>query len=123
MTNVKKFDLEERLTTFAERIIRLCKSVKNPDVVTRNIIDQLSRASTSIGSNYCEADCAESRKDFVHKLGIARKEAKETKYWLRLLAMAQSECKNECRDCWKESNEYNLILRKIILNTKANEHN
>lgn len=84
----KKYDLEERTSLFGERVIDLAKSViKNP--VTISIINQLVRSGTSVGANYCEADCAESKKDFEHKIGLCKKEAKESRYWLRMLARAE----------------------------------
>ena len=73
-----------------------------------------------MGANYCEADCAESRKDFEHKLGICKKEAKETKHWLRMVAKAVPDLKNEAKILWKGSNELQLILISIIKKSKAN---
>ncbi len=62
------------------------------DIVTKlpsseryDLIGQLGRSATSIGSNYCEADDDESRKDFKDKIGICKKEARETKYWLKMI--------------------------------------
>ncbi|HLC88182.1 MAG TPA: four helix bundle protein [Patescibacteria group bacterium] len=81
----KKYDLEERTSKFAENVVEFAKSVPKT-VVTIPIIGQFVRAGTSIGANYCEADGAESRKDFVHKISICKKESKETKYWLRVIA-------------------------------------
>lgn len=63
-----------------------------------------------MGSNYCEVDCAESKKDFEHKLGICKKEAKETKHWLRIIAKAASEFRDEAEKLWKETNELQLIF-------------
>lgn len=54
--------------------------------VNRPLISQLVRAGTSIGANYMEADAAESKKDFQHKIGLCKKEAKETMHWLRMIA-------------------------------------
>ncbi len=114
MTNDKKiYDLEERTAKFGEAIIEFAKKVLKT-VVTIPLIGQLIRAGTSIGSNYCEADCAESRKDFEHKLGICKKEAKETKHWLRMIAKAAPELKNEAKILWKESNELQLIFISIV---------
>lgn len=110
----KKYDLEERTAKFGEDIIEFAKKIpRNP--VTLPIIGQLVRAGTSIGANYCEADGAESRKDFKHKMGIGKKEAKETKYWLRMLSMAVPELKDEARNLWKEAQELTLIFSSIIL--------
>ena len=75
MSNDKKYDLEERTSKFAENILELVKAVPK-NLLTKPLLEQLIRSATSIGSNYCEADCAESRKDFEHKLGICKKEAK-----------------------------------------------
>lgn len=110
----KKYDLEERTARFGEKIIKFAiRAPKNP--VTLPIIGQLVRAGTSIGANYCEADGAESRKDFKHKIGIGKKEAKETKFWLRMLSMAVPELKDEARELWKEAQELTLIFSSIIL--------
>ncbi len=69
-----------------------------------------------------ETDCAESRKDFEHKLGISKKEAKESKHWLRMIAKASAvrEIENEARLLWKESNELQRIFISIINKSKAN---
>lgn len=109
----KKFDLEERTAKFGEDIIEFAKKVPK-NVVTIPLIGQLVRAGTSVGSNYCEADCAESRKDFEHKLGICKKEAKESKHWLRMIAKAVPELNAEAKKLWKEANELQLILISIV---------
>ena len=83
-TAKRPFDLEERTGRFGEAAIAFAKSIAhNP--MTIPLITQLVRAATSIGANYCEADDAESNKDFRHKIGICRKEAKETKHWLLMI--------------------------------------
>jgi four helix bundle protein len=65
-----------------------------------------------------EADCAESKKDFVHKIGICKKESKETTHWLHMLATSNSELQDKCRNLWKEAHEFTLIFSKIVLNSK-----
>lgn len=112
-----KYDLEERTAKFAEKIIELCKKVPK-NITTIPIIDQLIRSGTSIGANYMEANGASSRKDFKNKIFICKKEARETKYWLRMLAKTCDEFKDECRNLWKEAQELTLIFSKIALNTK-----
>lgn len=85
MTKTKKhFDLEERIAKFAEELVDFCKKIKKTDL-NRSSIIQLIKSGTSIGTNYCEVDGAESGRDFRHKIAICKKEAKETKYWLRVL--------------------------------------
>ena len=111
-----KYDLEERTTLFAEAIIELCKKAPKT-VITIPIIDQLIRSGTSIGANYCEANGASSKKDFKNKIFICKKESKETKYWLRLLAKATVELKEECGKLWQEAQEFTLIFSKIAINT------
>jgi four helix bundle protein len=71
--------LEERTAAFAERVIDFASKVER-NLVTAPLISQLVRSSTSIGANYCEADDAESKRDFRHKIGLCRKESRETKY-------------------------------------------
>ncbi len=114
-----KYDLEERTAKFAEQIVDFCKKVPQ-DTITRPIINQLIRAGTSIGANYCEADEASSKKDFLNKVFIAKKETKETKYWLRIIAHTVADTKPAATELWKEANELNLIFAAIIRNTKAN---
>lgn len=108
----KVYDLEERTAVFSEGLIVLCKSVAK-NVVTTPIISQLIRAGTSIGANYCEANGASSRKDFRNKIYICKKEARETKYWLRLLAKALGETTEENDVLTREVQELILIFSKI----------
>lgn len=114
----RKFDLEERTARFAEVIIDFVRTVKQ-DAVNRRIIDQLVGAAGSIGANYCEAVEAESKKDFIHKIGIAKKEIKETKHWLRLLARSHPERTEEIRMFWKEAHELLLIFAKITRSSRG----
>ncbi|HBI33865.1 MAG TPA: four helix bundle protein [Candidatus Moranbacteria bacterium] len=121
MSNDKRiYDLEERTEVFGENIIEFCKIIPKT-ALTTVLTNQLLRSGTSVGANYCEADCAESRKDFEHKLGICKKEAKETKHWLRMIAKAAPEIKSEAQILWKESNELQLIFIAIINKSKINE--
>lgn len=113
MTKDKKYNLEERTAKFGENVIKFARKIPK-DVVTLPIISQFVRSGTSIGANYCEADGAESKKDFKHKLGICKKEAKETKHWLRMVATACSQLKDEARLLWKEAQELTLIFSAII---------
>jgi len=115
----RKFDLEERTQKFGEEIIEFAKEIPKT-VVTVPLIGQLVRAGTSVGSNYCEADCAETRKDFEHKLGICKKESKESKHWLRMIAKAVPEKNEKARGLWQEANELNLIFTSIVKNSRKN---
>jgi len=82
--NVRKFDLGERTAKFGEEIIEFAKTLERNEI-NRPLIGQLVSAGTSVGANYMEADGAESKKDFRHKIGICKKESKETKHWLRMI--------------------------------------
>jgi len=113
----QKYDLEERTTKFSEEIIDFTKKLLQ-NSITKPIISQLIRAGTSVGANYAEADEANSRKDFINKIAISKKETKETKYWLRLIAHTLPEFTPEARKLWKEAQELNLILTAIIRSSR-----
>ena len=104
-----QYDLEERTAKFAENIIDLVKKLKITPYNTR-IIEQVIGSGGSVGANYSEANESESKKDFQHKIGICKKELKETKHWLRLLAKTNPEIIKQLRLLWKENQELMLIF-------------
>ncbi|MBI4039804.1 four helix bundle protein [Candidatus Daviesbacteria bacterium] len=112
-----KYDLEERTAKFGEDIIELCKKAPKNEI-TLPIINQLIRSGTSIGANYAEASGASSKKDFRNKIFICKKEAIETKYWLRMLSKADKIILNDGRLKWKEAQELTLIFSKIASSSK-----
>ena len=116
-TKKKPFDLEERTGMFGEEVIVFAKKVPQ-SVITRPLISQLVEAATSVGANYCEADDAESKKDFIHKIGICKKEARETKHWLRMIAIAVPDFKEDASKLGSEAKELNLIFNAIIRSAK-----
>ena len=109
----KKYDLEERTAKFGEDIIEFTKSLPNTSI-NRPLISQIVRSGTSIGANYMEADGADTKKDFHHKIGICKKESKETMHWLRMIAKANPTRKEDCRKFWKEVHEFALIFSSIL---------
>ena len=110
------YDLEERTAKFGEAIIRFAKKIpQNP--VNNRLIDQLVGAGTSVGANYCEADDGVSKKDFKCKIGTCKKEARETKFFLRMIAAAEESLKADARDLWSEAKELHLIFCKIWRNS------
>lgn len=111
--------LEERTAVFGERVIEFCYRIQ-ADAIRDPLIRQLVRSATSIGANYCEADEAESKKDFRHKIALCRKEARETLYWLRMLAKASPTEKASARALWKEAKELHLIFCAIVRTTDRN---
>lgn len=112
-----KFDLCKRVIKFAKDIITFCKKIPENNI-TKPIINQLIKSGTSIGANYHEATECDSKKDFINKIAIAKKEAKETKYWLEIISYTYSLCKDEARILWKEAHEFNLIFSKSIETSK-----
>lgn len=112
-TNNDDYNLEERLAKFAEAIIDLMKKIPQ-NAINIRMISQVVGSAGSSGANYNEANEAESKKDFTHKASIVKKELKETKHWLRLLARANPDFKEEFRELWKENHELLLIFSKII---------
>ncbi|OIP98462.1 MAG: hypothetical protein AUK55_02910 [Syntrophobacteraceae bacterium CG2_30_61_12] len=83
----RTFDLEDRLIDFAVQVIRLTEVLPRTRVGI-HIADQIARSATSPASNYGEAQSAESRADFIHKMKICLKELRETKVWLRMIGKA-----------------------------------
>ena len=108
----KIYDLEERTSVFGEAVIDYAKRIP-VNLVTEPLIPQLVRAGTSIGANYCEADDAGSKKEFRYRISLCKRESRETKYWLRMVAKAAPELKVDARPLWKEAKELNLIFSAI----------
>jgi four helix bundle protein len=108
-----EYNLVERTALFGESVIVFAKAVP-VGVVTSPLVGQVVRSATSIGANYCEADDSESRKDFRHKISLCRKESKETKHWLRMIAAAEPQLKDRARNLWQEAKELNLIFGAIL---------
>lgn len=114
----KNYDLEERTAKFGESIVLFAKNLKR-DIINLPLINQLVKAGTSIGANYMEANGASSKRDFGNKISICKKEARETKYWLRIISRVNQKHKNKCRKLWKEAQELTLIFSKIIITIKT----
>ena len=108
----QQFDLEERTALFGEGVIKFARKLEKSPVNTP-LISQVVRAGTSIGANYCEADEAVTKKEFKYRIGICKKEAKETKHWLRMIATASEDLKTEARTLWQEAKELHLIFAAI----------
>jgi four helix bundle protein len=106
----KRYDLEERTALFGEAVIAFAKRVPR-DVVNLPLISQVVRSGTSIGANYCEADEAVTKKEFLKNIGTCQKEA--TKHWLRMIAAAEPEMKESARPLWQEAKELHLIFCAI----------
>jgi four helix bundle protein len=107
-------DLCERTLQFALRTVKLCQDISRKSGVWQTLGRQLLRSGTSIGANVEEGQAGQSRADFVSKYAIARKEARETHYWLRLLAETQPEYNTEIKLLIVECGELIAILTTII---------
>jgi four helix bundle protein len=107
------FDLEDRTARFGEAIIRFCKKLPR-DPANDRLIGQLVGCGTSIGANYCEANEGVSKKDFRHVIGRCVKEAKETKFFLRMVAASESKVADEARSLFREAKELHLIFAAIF---------
>jgi len=104
MENAKKFDLEERTFNFAKKVREFIKKIPK-NIMVYEDISQLIRSSGSIGANYIEANEALSKKDFYHRIKISRKEAKESRFWLRLL---------DLKDYFDLEKEKQLLIQEAI---------
>jgi four helix bundle protein len=113
----KNNDLGERLLEYGARVIKLVDALPK-NIIGRRIGDQLLRSGTSVGANYEEAQAAESKNDFIHKLQISLKELRESNYWLRLLAKSGILNESQFRDILDESNQLLAILSKAVLTAK-----
>jgi len=106
------FDLEERTSRFGEQIIVFTKKIPF-NARNNRLIDQLVGAATSVGANYCEADEYVSKKDFRNMIGRCKKEAKETLFFLRMVAASEPELADEARKLYREGKELKLIFAAI----------
>jgi four helix bundle protein len=108
-----KYDLEERTARFGEACIDFAKLIPvNP--VTMRLISQFVGCSTSVGANYCEADDAVSKKEFRNKIGTCKKEARETKHFIRMIVRAEPQLREKSIPLWQEAKELHLIFCAIF---------
>jgi four helix bundle protein len=116
----KVYDLEERTGLFGENVIGFVKTLPH-DRINNELVKQFVRSGTSIGANYMEADGAESKKDFRHKIALCKKESKETKHWIRMIAKASPNKKKECKTLWREAQELTMIFSAILKSSKGDK--
>ena len=106
--------ITERSFQFAVRIVQLCRYLEQLDRVSKTLANQLLRSGTSIGANVEEAQAGQSKADFTAKMSIARKEARETLYWLKLLHVSKIVSETQLTEIMKESDELVRILTSIV---------
>jgi four helix bundle protein len=107
-------DLPERTFEFARQVVALCLKLERTPGVSRTLARQLLRSGTSIGANVEEGQASQSRADFTSKYSIACKEARETHYWLRLLAASEINPEEKLKEITEEADQIIAILTTII---------
>lgn len=115
--NTKRYDLEDRTLEYAKKVYRYIKGLSK-DIGNHEIAKQLIRAAGSVGANYIEANEAISKKDFVLRIKICRKEAKESGYWLKLSEPSMSMIDDKNR-LIQESLELTKIFGSILEKSRA----
>ncbi|MGL6094725.1 MAG: four helix bundle protein [Fimbriiglobus sp.] len=113
-------DIEERTYQFALRVVKLCMRLNESPGVKRTLSNQLLRSGTSVGANVEEARAAYSRAEFVCKMAIALKEARETRYWLRLLIDANLIPAEKLTPMLDEATEIMNVIGAITANARRN---
>jgi len=113
-----KIDVTDRSFEFALRIVKICRFLEDERKVNRTLVSQLIRAGTSVGANIEEAQAGQSRADFLSKMSIACKEARETLYWLRLISASDESLASRLPEIIKEADEIVRVLTAIVKTTK-----
>ncbi len=123
-SSMKIKDIRERAFAFAVRIVKLCQYLEKNTIVGKTLINQLLKAGTSVGANLEEAQAGQSKPDFISKNAIALKEARESKYWLRLISATKTfeeKIKMGIEELAGESSEISKIIGSIIVSAKKEE--
>ena len=109
----KQYDLEDRTFNFTKEVIDFLKIVPK-NFINNEILKQVIRSSGSVGANYIEANESVSKKDFIFRIKICRKEAKETIYWLKLLELGKPENRIKCKLLFNEATQLTKIFSAIV---------
>ena len=115
--NSKQYDLEERTLRFAKKIIGFVRILPKT-MANIEIMRQIIRSSGSVGANYIEANEALSKKDFAMRVKICRKEAKESRYWLKLIEVRGEDTEKGRQSLINEATELMKIFGSIVEKTK-----
>src|SRR5215211_4650442 len=117
----RPYDIQDRAFLFATEIVDFCRPALPPGAIVRELARQLVNSGTSIGANLEEAAAGQSKPDFRSKIAISRKEARETRYWLRLLVHADPKAKERAVPLIDEARQLIDILTTIKLNSERHE--
>ena len=115
--NPKRYDLEERTLQFAKDAIAFIKSIQKT-IINLELVKQLVRSSTSVGANFIEANEALSKKDFLLRIKICRKEARESIYWLKLVELKNPESDRIREALIEEATQLVKIFSTIVERAK-----
>ena len=113
-------DIEGRTFEFALRVVKVCVALDKLPGVRRTLSNQLLRSGTSVGANVTEAQAAQSKPDFISKMNIALKEAREAHYWLRLITAAELLPDGQLDSISQEADEIKRILGAIVRTARRN---
>jgi four helix bundle protein len=114
----KEFDLEKGTLEYARAVIRMCKELPRSPMNDR-LVGQVVGSAGSIGADYREANDSLGKRDFLQRIRISRREAKESLYWLELISEANSDKENDIQTLMKETEELKKILSAIILKMES----
>jgi len=115
--------ITDRSFDFAVRIVKLCRFLESQDRTSKTLANQLLRSGTSIGANVEEAQAGQSKADFIAKMSIARKEARETHYWLRLLKESEIVSDAQLSEIINEADEIIRIITAIVKTSQTRNSN
>ena len=115
--NSKHYDLEERTLTFAKEVIEFVGTIPKT-MANTEIMKQIIRSSGEVGANYIEPNEALSKKDFAMRVKICRKEAKESRYWLRLIEVRKEDAEKRRQSLINEATELMKIFGSIVEKVK-----
>ena len=115
--NPKRYDLEDRTLKFAKEVINFVKALPR-NISNIEVMKQLVRSAGSVGANYIEANESLSKKDFVMRIKISRKESKESIYWLKLVEVSTQESAEKRKALIKEATELMKIFGSIVEKSK-----
>jgi four helix bundle protein len=118
----RPYDIQDRAFLYATEIVDFCRPALPPGMIVRELARQLLSSGTSIGANLEEADAGQSKPDFRSKIAISRKEARETRYWLRLMVHADPRLQNPAASLIDEARQLINILTTIKLNSEQNDN-
>jgi four helix bundle protein len=118
----RPYDIQDRAFLYATEIVDFCRPALPPGMIVRELARQLLSSGTSIGANLEEADAGQSKPDFRSKIAISRKEARETRYWLRLMVHADPGLQKPAASLIDEARQLINILTTIKLNSEQNDN-